>query len=116
MDGLQAEALRVALKRKYAAFRYQRIGAAGAVDAGWANAGGGDEVNLRHQYAAAMFWPEKNYPRHQEIEIGRSVSAGKAHIKIGVLAETDQINIGRAVDLPAAEKKSIDAPLCGSIE
>ena len=91
-------------------------GPPGAIDLGGAGAGRADELDLRHQHARRMLLAEQDHPRHQEIEIGGAERAGPAHPASRIAADADQVDVGLAVDLAAAEEEGVDPALRGAVE
>src|SRR5262245_2911271 len=86
------------------------------VDVVRAGAGCADEVDLRHQDARAVLLAEQDDARHEEIERGGAEAAGPAHGRARIVADADEIDVGLAVDLPAAEEEGVDATLCRTVE
>ena len=61
-----------------------------------------------------MFLPEQDHPRHHEIHEGGAERARPAHPPR--VARTAEVDVGRAVDLAAAQEEGVDAPLRRAVE
>ena len=60
--------------------------------------------------------PEEDHPRHHEVHVGGAERAWPAHPASRVAADADEVDVGLAVDLPAAQEEGVDPPLRGAIE
>ncbi len=116
MHAGEAEAAARAVEIEQAAVGDQRDRTAGAEDVVGAAARRADEIDFRHQGAARMLDPEQDHFRHDVIQIGRAERAGKARLRLVVVADADQIDVALAVDLAAGEKEHVDAALAGAVE
>src|SRR5204863_5426420 len=90
--------------------------AAGTVDVRRARSRRADEIDLLDQRAARVLQAEQNHFRHDIIQVGRAERAGKARLGLVVIADADEIDVARAIDLPAREEKHVDAALAGAVE
>src|SRR5262249_23450621 len=86
------------------------------IDVGWARARCADEVNLLHQGPPRMLCSEEDDARHDEVEIGRTKGAWEAHFGALIVADRNEIDVARAVDLRAGQKEHVDAALACGIE
>jgi len=59
---------------------------------------------------------EQDDPRHHEGQEGRAEGARPAHFCARIVARSDQVDVARAVDLPAAEEEGVDPALGRAIE
>jgi hypothetical protein len=60
--------------------------------------------------------PEQDHLGHDVIEVGRPEGARKAHRRLRVVADADEVDIALAVDLSAREEERVDAALPGAVE
>ena len=74
-------------------------GAARAIDVIGARPRRADEVDPLDQRAAAVLEPEQDHRGHDVVEVGRAERAGKAHGRMRVLADADEVDVASAVDL-----------------
>ena len=63
-----------------------------------------------------MLLPEQDHPRHHEVHEGGAERARPAHFASRVAAHADEVDVGRAVDLAAAQEEGVDAPLRRAVE
>src|SRR5262245_36774437 len=75
-----------------------------------------DEVDLFDQRATAVLEPEQDHLGHDVIEVRRAERAWKAHRRMRVVADADEVDVARAVDLSAREEEHVDAALAGGVE
>src|SRR5436190_21459732 len=74
-------------------------GPARAIDVIGARPRRADEVDPLDQRAAAVLEPEQDHRGHDVVEVGRAERAGKAHGRMRVLADADEVDVASAVDL-----------------
>src|SRR5260221_7527518 len=111
MDTGQPETPPVLLPVKQRLAGEQRLRAAAALDFRRAPAGRGNEVHPRHQHAPRVFFAEQDGSSGGEVHEGRAEGAREA-LALG----PHQIDVGLAVDLRAAKKENVDAPLACEVE
>ncbi|MDE2396698.1 MAG: hypothetical protein KGM91_14780, partial [Burkholderiales bacterium] len=116
VDRAQPEAPRGAVEVEQAEVGEQRHRSAAALHAGRRSAGGAHEIDLLDQGAPAVLPAEQDDPRHDEIKVGRAEATRPAHFAARVGAGADEVDVGAAVDLAAAQEEGIDAAAAGEIE
>src|SRR4051812_6584338 len=92
MDALQAKAPLVPAPREERLAGEERLRAARSRD----------ELHLRHEHALRVLLAEENHAGHRAVQVGRAERAGEA-----AALRLHQVDIGRAVDLRAAEEEDI---------
>src|SRR6516164_2646475 len=75
-----------------------------------------DEIDLFDQCAPAVLEPEQNHLGHDVVEVGRAERTRKAHRRVLVVADADEVDVALAVNLSAREKEHVDAALAGAVE
>ena len=90
--------------------------AAGPMHASFTHAGRADEIHLRHHDPARVFFAKQDHARHQKVQIRRTERSWPAHRRIRVVAGTDKIDVGLAVDLAAAKEERVYPALRGEVE
>src|SRR5271169_9369 len=63
-----------------------------------------------------MLDAKQDHLRHDVVEIGRAERAGKARLRMIVIADADEVDIAFAVDLTTRKEKDIDASLPRTVE
>ena len=115
MGASQPEAFARLVEIKQRQSRQQRVRTAVAHHA-FADARRADEIDFLDEHARRMFLAKQDYPRHDIIEERRTERTRPAGAALRIVAGADQIDIGLAVDLAAAQKKGVDTALGGAIE
>src|SRR5690606_16369313 len=75
-----------------------------------------DEIDPGNQRALRVLDAEQDHLRHDVVEIAGAERAGKAYLRMRIVAGRNEIDVALAVDLPAREKEHIDAALPRAIE
>ena len=112
----QREARRVAVEAEHAPPCQERDRPARTVGAGRARAGSADEVDPLDERPPRVLGLEQDHARYEEVEVGRAERAGQANVAQRVAADADEVDVGRAVDLRAAEEEGVDPSLRGAVE
>ncbi len=63
-----------------------------------------------------MLQAEQDDLGHHVIHVGRAEGAWEAHLRMRGVADADEIDVGRAVDLSARQEEHVDAALARAIE
>src|SRR5262245_27008205 len=116
MHAREREAPPPAVEGEQAAVGDQRDRTARAMDVVGACSGRADEVDLRHQRAPRVLEPEQDHLGHDVIEVGRAERAGETRLRVRVVADADEVDVGLAVDLRARKEERVDPPLAGAVE
>src|SRR5262249_8851879 len=116
MHARKRETPSLALEGEQAAIGDERDRAAGAMNVVRARSRRADEIDLRDQRATAVLEAEQDHLGHDVIEIQGAERAWKAHRRVRVVADADEVDVALAVDLSAREEEHVDATLAGAVE
>ena len=116
MHARKFEAPSPRIEGEQAARRHQGERAAGAMNVVRARSRRADEIDLFDQRAAAVLEPEQDHLGHDVIEVRRAERAWKAHRRVLVVADADEVDVALTVDLSAREEEHVDAALAGAVE
>src|SRR5262249_25505509 len=116
MDARKFEAPSPRIEGKQAAIGDERDRPAGAMNVVRARSRRADEIDPFDQRAAAVLEPEQDHLGHDVIEIRRAERAWKAHRRVRVVADADEVDVALAVDLSAREEEQVEATLAGAVE
>src|SRR5215475_10364430 len=75
-----------------------------------------DEIDFFDQRARAVLEAEQDHLGHDVVEVGRAERAGKTYRRARVVADGDQVDVARAVDLSAGEEEHVDTTLACAVE
>src|SRR5262245_1135131 len=116
VDALEREALPGPVEREQPAPGKELPRPARPVHAGRARSRRRNEIDLRHEDPRRVLLAEQDHFRYEEVEIGRAVGPGPAHVAPRVRAGADEVDVRLAVDLTAAEEERVDTTLRGAVE
>src|SRR4029453_4439316 len=60
--------------------------------------------------------PEQDHLGYDVVEIGRAERTGEARLRMRVVADADEVDVGLAGDLRTGEKERVDPSLAGAVE
>ena len=101
VHAFEPESLLAAIECEEAKRGHQCDRATRSIDIVGARSGCADEIHALDEGTARMLEPKQDHAGDHEIEIGRAERAGKPHVGLSILADTDEVDIRFAVDLPA---------------
>src|SRR5690606_5950870 len=67
-------------------------------------------------HAPAVLLAEEDHPGHEVVQVGRAEGPRPSHVGPGILAGSDEIDVGLAVDLAASEEEGADPSLADQVE
>src|SRR5262252_5671110 len=116
MHARKREAPSLPLEGEQAAIGDERDRAAGAMHVIRARSRRADEIDLCDQRATAVLEAEQDHLGHDVIEVRGAERARKAHRRVRIVADADEVDVALAVDLSAREEEHVDAALPGAVE
>src|SRR5215475_5219915 len=116
MHAREFEAPTASVEGEQATIRDERNGSARPINVARARARRAYEIDFLDQRARAVLEPEQDHLGHDVVEVRRAERAGKAHPRARVVADGDQVDVARAVDLSAGEEEHVDTALAGAVE
>jgi hypothetical protein len=116
VHAVQPETAARAIEGKQPQSGEQCPGAARPIYAAFACSRSADEIHFRHHDPARVLLAKQDDARHQEVQVRRAERTRPAHRRNRIVAGAHQIDVGLAVDLPAAEEERVDPALRGQVE